>query len=261
MAAGAAVFAVSVCLWLAGRLASAGRPRVGGPALVVPLVVAWPAGGTGGGLAGRAGRGDVGLLGAGGRAARGRGAGRGGVLWRHRPAPSPVRSLASPAELASIRGTGGRRSGGADAAVACADAPPTQMTRPDRGVALGRALPAPAPGLRLVGGRHPGGLHAADREDHGGRGPGDPGRARRGRRHLEQGRPLQLTAELRARDTEQRVWVFDPQHIAHAEQTWWFNPLGGTLSIDDVTRLAAAFVLTVDAGARRSTSGRRRPAS
>ena len=61
---------------------------------------------------------------------------------------------------------------------------------------------------------------------------------------------LQLTAELRARDTKQRVWVFDPQHIAHTEQTWWFNPLGGTLSIDDVTRLAAAFVLTVDDGSK-----------
>ena len=59
-----------------------------------------------------------------------------------------------------------------------------------------------------------------------------------------------LTAQVRAADTRQRVWVFDPQQIMHVEQTWTWNPLAGDLSFDDITRLAAAFVLTVDSGAR-----------
>jgi type IV secretory pathway TraG/TraD family ATPase VirD4 len=53
------------------------------------------------------------------------------------------------------------------------------------------------------------------------------------------------TAKLRARVTGQRTWIFDPQHIAHHEQDWWWNPLGGTMTLDDAQRLAAAFILTV----------------
>jgi len=130
------------------------------------------------------------------------------------------------------------------------DTPPTQIVAADRGVALGLALPA----------RH---LVYASWED----GILVVFTSRTGKTTAvavpailaapgavvvtsNKADTLQLTAELRARDTKQRVWVFDPQHIAHTEQTWWFNPLGGTLSIDDVTRLAAAFVLTVDDGSK-----------
>jgi type IV secretory pathway TraG/TraD family ATPase VirD4 len=39
--------------------------------------------------------------------------------------------------------------------------------------------------------------------------------------------------------------VFDPQHIAHTGQTWWWNPLGGAMTLDDATRLAGGFIMTV----------------
>ena len=53
------------------------------------------------------------------------------------------------------------------------------------------------------------------------------------------------TAELRAASTERAVWTFDPQHIAHVGQGWWWNPLAGPLRLDDATRLAGAFVMAV----------------
>lgn len=53
------------------------------------------------------------------------------------------------------------------------------------------------------------------------------------------------TAALREADTDARVWVFDPQHITHREQEWWWNPLGGRMTMDDATRLAGGFVMAV----------------
>jgi type IV secretory pathway TraG/TraD family ATPase VirD4 len=53
------------------------------------------------------------------------------------------------------------------------------------------------------------------------------------------------TAALREADTKGRVWVFDPQHITHQPQQWWWNPLGGRMSMDDATRLAGGFIMAV----------------
>lgn len=54
------------------------------------------------------------------------------------------------------------------------------------------------------------------------------------------------TAALRASDTGERVWVFDPQQIARAEQTWWWNPLRAVTNIEEAERLATHFVVTVE---------------
>ncbi len=54
------------------------------------------------------------------------------------------------------------------------------------------------------------------------------------------------TAALRGQQAGQRVWTFDPQHIAHAEQSWWWNPLAGLDTVEEAERLAGHFVLTVD---------------
>ena len=53
------------------------------------------------------------------------------------------------------------------------------------------------------------------------------------------------TAQLRAEKTSERVWVFDAQDIVHLEQTWWWNPLGGAMTMDDAVRLAGSFVMAV----------------
>lgn len=41
------------------------------------------------------------------------------------------------------------------------------------------------------------------------------------------------------------VWTFDPQQIAHAEQTWWWNPLAAISGIEDADRLAGHFLQEV----------------
>ena len=53
------------------------------------------------------------------------------------------------------------------------------------------------------------------------------------------------TTALRGRATGQRVWVFDPQRIAHVDQTWWWNPLRGVTTVEDAHRLAGHFVQEV----------------
>jgi type IV secretory pathway TraG/TraD family ATPase VirD4 len=53
------------------------------------------------------------------------------------------------------------------------------------------------------------------------------------------------TAQLRERRTGGRVWVFDPQQIAHAERTWWWNPLRGVTSVEEAHRLASHFIQEV----------------
>ncbi len=54
------------------------------------------------------------------------------------------------------------------------------------------------------------------------------------------------TAAIRAEQTGQRVWTFDPQRIAHAPQSWWWDPLAGLDSVEEAERLAGHFVLTVE---------------
>ena len=54
------------------------------------------------------------------------------------------------------------------------------------------------------------------------------------------------TATLRAERTGERVWVFDPQSIAYAPQSWWWDPLRGLDTVEEAERLASHFVLTVD---------------
>jgi type IV secretory pathway TraG/TraD family ATPase VirD4 len=54
------------------------------------------------------------------------------------------------------------------------------------------------------------------------------------------------TAELRRERTGEDVWTFDPQHIAHVQQTWFWNPLRGLDSVEEAERLASHFVGTVD---------------
>ncbi|MEU7004178.1 TraM recognition domain-containing protein [Nonomuraea sp. NPDC046570] len=51
------------------------------------------------------------------------------------------------------------------------------------------------------------------------------------------------------------VWLFDPQHITHQDQGWWWNPLRGLDSVEDAHRLAGHFVLTVDDGQKRDLWG------
>ncbi len=63
------------------------------------------------------------------------------------------------------------------------------------------------------------------------------------------------TAALREADTGCRVWVFDPQHITHGTQEWWWNPLGGQLTMDDATRLAGGFVMAVADDSNREIWG------
>jgi hypothetical protein len=54
------------------------------------------------------------------------------------------------------------------------------------------------------------------------------------------------TAAIRADETGERVWTFDPQHIAWAPQTWWWDPLADLTSVEEAERLASHFVLTVE---------------
>ncbi len=54
------------------------------------------------------------------------------------------------------------------------------------------------------------------------------------------------TAAIRGAETGQRVWTFDPQRIAHAPQSWWWDPLAGLDSVEEAERLAGHFVLTVE---------------
>jgi type IV secretory pathway TraG/TraD family ATPase VirD4 len=62
------------------------------------------------------------------------------------------------------------------------------------------------------------------------------------------------TAGLRA-STGCRVWVFDPQHITAARQSWWWNPLAAMASVEAAHRLASHFVLTIDDDTKRDIWG------
>jgi type IV secretory pathway TraG/TraD family ATPase VirD4 len=54
------------------------------------------------------------------------------------------------------------------------------------------------------------------------------------------------TSSLRREQTGEAVWVFDPQRVAHAPQTWWWNPLRGLTTVEEAERLAGHFVGTVE---------------
>ena len=54
------------------------------------------------------------------------------------------------------------------------------------------------------------------------------------------------TSAIRAEETGERVWTFDPQRIAWAPQTWWWDPLADLDSVEEAERLASHFVLTVE---------------
>ncbi len=54
------------------------------------------------------------------------------------------------------------------------------------------------------------------------------------------------TAALRQALTGETVWTFDPQRIAHARQSWWWNPLRDLTTVAEGNRLAGHFVATVE---------------
>jgi type IV secretory pathway TraG/TraD family ATPase VirD4 len=47
-----------------------------------------------------------------------------------------------------------------------------------------------------------------------------------------------------------RVWVFDPQRVVHAEQTWWWDPLQAIDGVEEANRLAGHFVQEIIGGTR-----------
>jgi len=49
------------------------------------------------------------------------------------------------------------------------------------------------------------------------------------------------------RDTGERVWMFDPQHIAREPQTWAWEPIAELAGVEDAERLASQSTRTVDA--------------
>ena len=53
------------------------------------------------------------------------------------------------------------------------------------------------------------------------------------------------TSTMRAEQTREKVWVFDPQQIVYAPRTWWWNPLRGVTTIEEAHRLAGHFVQEV----------------
>ena len=55
-------------------------------------------------------------------------------------------------------------------------------------------------------------------------------------------KPDVWTTTTAARERLGRVWVFDPQAIAHTRQAWWWNPLTHTRTWEDAYRLADHFV-------------------
>lgn len=58
-------------------------------------------------------------------------------------------------------------------------------------------------------------------------------------------------ADLWAATTDQHSWVFDPQQIVRAEQTWWWNPLGLVDNVEDAYRFATHFLGTIDDDGKR----------
>ena len=68
------------------------------------------------------------------------------------------------------------------------------------------------------------------------------------------------TAQLRAQDTAGRVWTFDPQRIARAEQTWTWDPIAELDGVEAAERLASHCVPQTSRGMAKSTSdGTRNP--
>jgi len=238
----------STSLWLGGKLAATltGHREVEGPAwsLLLPitlakhggLMAAWP-GVSSGAVCGCSALVFILLIGSVG--------GVGLWVWRHRPTSTArTRSMAKPAELVALR----RRAAAVRAArlrPSLARQRPAALAMSDCGVTLGRHLPghalllsswedvilaifAPRSG-KTSAVAIPAVLNA-------------PGAVVATSNKAD----LYLaTARLREQDTGERVWVFDPQGIAHVRQEWWWNPLGSAMTLDDAERLAGSFVLTV----------------
>jgi hypothetical protein len=62
------------------------------------------------------------------------------------------------------------------------------------------------------------------------------------------------TAELRAASGS-GIWVFDPQRVTAAGQSWWWNPLAALANVESANRLAGHFVLTVDDSTKKDIWG------
>jgi type IV secretory pathway TraG/TraD family ATPase VirD4 len=58
-------------------------------------------------------------------------------------------------------------------------------------------------------------------------------------------KPDVWTTTVAAREPRGSVWVFDPQAITHAPQTWWWNPLTLATTWQDAFRLAHHFVAQI----------------
>jgi type IV secretory pathway TraG/TraD family ATPase VirD4 len=238
----------STSLWLGGKLVATltGHREGEGPAwsLLLPitlakhggLMAAWP-GVSSGAVCGCSALVFILLIGSVG--------GVGLWVWRHRPTSTArTRSMAKPVELVALR----RRAAAVRAArprPSLARQRPAALAMSDCGVTLGRHLPghalllsswedvilaifAPRSG-KTSAVAIPAVLNA-------------PGAVVATSNKAD----LYLaTARLREQDTGERVWVFDPQGIAHVRQEWWWNPLGSAMTLDDAERLAGSFVLTV----------------
>lgn len=63
------------------------------------------------------------------------------------------------------------------------------------------------------------------------------------------------TAKIREQRTGSQVWLFDPQHITHQEQEFWWNPLANVRTVEDAYRLAGHFVLTIDDDSKKDMWG------
>lgn len=55
----------------------------------------------------------------------------------------------------------------------------------------------------------------------------------------------EMTADLRASDTGQTVWTFDPQSITRTPQSFYWDALAGVSTVSDARRLAGHFVQEV----------------
>ena len=63
-------------------------------------------------------------------------------------------------------------------------------------------------------------------------------------------KPDVWTTTSAARQRVGRVWVFDPQAIAHTRQSWWWNPLTHARTWEDAYRLADHFVTHIRSDSR-----------
>ena len=252
VAVGAVAVAASSCVWVGGRVAAAvGGNGFTGPGWSLTLVAdvatdGWPGANPAAVWIWSA---LLFALLAGALSWAGR------LLWQRRPERSTVRPLGTPRDVAGMGAA-------AAAGTACRlrrslrDVDPEQMPLADRGVLLGRLAARrkhlifatwEQVVLVLFGPR--GGKTSSIAVEATVSAPGAVVvTSNKADAYL-------LTHRVRARDTGARVWVLDPQQIAYVPQTWWWNPLGGRMSVGDAERLASAFVMSVNDEERREIWG------